>query len=62
MASGRLSGTFTSVTKYTLDLSDLSCCGSFAQLYPTLHNPVDFTTPGFHVLHHLPELAQTHVH
>ena len=24
--------------------------------------PVDCSTPGFSVLHHLPELAQTHVH
>ena len=24
--------------------------------------PMDCTTPGFRVLHHLPELAQTHVH
>ena len=28
----------------------------------TLHDPVDCRTPGFPVLHHLPELAQTHVH
>ena len=27
-----------------------------------LCNPVDCSTPGFSVLHHLPELAQTHVH
>ena len=25
-------------------------------------NPIDCSTPGFPVLHHLPELAQTHVH
>ena len=31
---------------------------SLAQLCPTLCNP----TPGSPVLHHLPELAQTHVH
>ena len=28
----------------------------------TLCNPMDCSTPGFPVLHHLPELAQTHVH
>ena len=28
----------------------------------TLCYPVDCSTPGFSVLHHLPELAQTHVH
>ena len=28
----------------------------------TLCDPMDCKTPGFPVLHHLPELAQTHVH
>ena len=28
----------------------------------TLHNLIDCSTPGFPVLHHLPEPAQTHVH
>ena len=28
----------------------------------TLCDPVDFSMPGFPVLHHLPEPAQTHVH
>ena len=28
-----------------------------AQLCPTLCNPMDCSTPGFPVLHHLPELA-----
>ena len=37
------------------------CC-SVAQSYPTLGNPPDCSTPGCPVLHHLPELAQTHVH
>ena len=37
---------FTSVT--------LSC--------PTLCDPMDYSAPGFPVLHHLLELAQTHVH
>ena len=27
-----------------------------------LYDPVDCSTPGFSILHHLPELAQTHVH
>ena len=35
---------------------------SIAQSYLTLHNPMDWSTPGFPVLHHLWELAQTHVH
>ena len=35
---------------------------SVAQSCPTLCNPMDYSTPGFPVLHYLPELAQTHVH
>ena len=35
---------------------------SVAQSCPTLCNPMDFSTPGLPVLHHLPELAQTRVH
>ena len=37
------------------------CC-SGAQSHPTLCDPMDCSMPGFPVLHHLPELAQTHVH
>ena len=37
------------------------CC-SVAQSCPTLWNPMDCCMPVFPVLHHLPELAQTHVH
>ena len=29
---------------------------------PTVCDPMDCSTPGFPVLHHLPEFAQTHVH
>ena len=36
------------------------CCCSVAQ--STLCDPMDCSMPGFPVLHHLPELAQTHVH
>ena len=32
------------------------------QSCPTLCDPMDCSTPGFFVHHHLPELAQTHVH
>ena len=28
----------------------------------TVYDPVDCSTPGFPVLHHLPEFAQSHVH
>ena len=38
------------------------CCCSVAQLCPTLYDPMDCSTPAFPILHHLPELAQTHVH
>ena len=39
------------------------CCHcSVAQSCPTLCDPKDYCTPGFPVLHQLPELAQTHVH
>ena len=39
-----------------------SCCCSVAQACSTIHDPMDCSTPGFSVLHRLPELAQTHVH
>ena len=35
---------------------------SVTQLCPTLSHPMDCSVPGFPVLHHLPEFAQTHVH
>ena len=38
------------------------CVHSVAKLCPTLCNPMDCSTPGFPVLHCLPELAQIHVH
>ena len=37
-------------------------CHSITKSYSTLHNPMDHSTPGFPVLPHLPEFAQTHVH
>ena len=37
------------------------CC-SVAQSCPTLCNLMDCSTPGFPVLQHLPEFAETHVH
>ena len=36
----------------------LSCCCSVTQSCPTLCNPMDYSTPGFPVLHQLLELAQ----
>ena len=38
-----------------------NCC-SVTQLRLTLCNPMQCSMPGFPVLHHLPELAQTYVH
>ena len=40
----------------------LGCCCSVAQLCLTLFDPMDCSMPGFPVLHHLPEFAQTHVY
>ena len=41
------------------DTSVFSC--SVTQLCPTICDPMDFSMPGIPVLHHLLELAQTHV-
>ena len=38
------------------------CCCSVAKLCLTLSDPMDYSTPGFPVLHYLPEFAETHVH
>ena len=38
------------------------CCFSAAQLHLTFCDPMDCSMPGFPVLQHLPEFAQTHVH
>ena len=42
--------------------SFVSCCCSFTQSCLTLWDSMDCDTPGFPVLQHLLELAQTHVH
>ena len=42
-------------------ITSLSCC-LVAKLCLTLCDPVDWSTPGFPVLHHLLEFAHTHVH
>ena len=39
-----------------------SCCFSVTKSCLTLCNPMDCSTPVFPVLHHLLEVAQTHVH
>ena len=40
----------------------LGFCCSFAKLGLTVCDPMDCSTPGFTVLHLLPEFAQIHVH
>ena len=47
-------------TKWSL-LSKICCC-SVAQSCLTLCDSMDWSTPGFPVLHRLQEFAQTHVH
>ena len=41
--------------------SNSCCCRSVAKVHPTLCNPMDCSTPGLSVHHHLLELAQTPV-
>ena len=41
---------------------EFCCCRWVAEWCPTLCDPIDCSTPGFPVLHHLSELAYTHVH
>ena len=38
------------------------CCCSAAQLHLTICDPMDCSTPGFPILHYLPEFAHTDVH
>ena len=38
------------------------CSCSVSQSCLTICDPMDCSTPGFPVLHHLPELTQTHIH
>ena len=45
-----------------MDNSGKYGCHSVTQSCLTLCDPMDCSTPGFPVHHHLPEFAQTHVH
>ena len=47
--------------KVHLESQTLCCCCSVTKLCLTLCDPMDCSTPGFTVLHHLPEFAQTHI-
>ena len=40
------------------DLSDLAVAAAVAKSYPTLRDPMDCSTPGFLILHHLLELLK----
>ena len=57
-----LSFTPTSMSVFSCSLFLFSWFNSVAQLCPTLCNPMDCSTPGFHVYHQLPEFTQTDVH
>ena len=48
--------------RWSLNVRLTICYCSVAQLCPPLCSPMDCIMPGFPVLHHLLELAQTHVH
>ena len=47
--------------EFSSELPCFGCC-TVAKSYPTLCNPMGCSTPGFSVLHCLPEFAPTHVH
>ena len=51
----------TSFLENVSNLTFCFCC-SVVKLCPTLCDPMNCNTPGFPVLHYLPEFAQTHVH
>ena len=46
---------------YFKECMKLGCC-SITHSRPPLWDPMDCSTPGFPVLHNLPEVVQTHVH
>ena len=48
---------------YKKPVNDWICCCCWAtKSCPTIWNPMDCSTPGFPILHCLPEFAQTYVH
>ena len=63
---GRGRGTTVGRCKVVLskreDISQGCCCCSVTQSCLTLCDPMDCSLPGLPVLHHLQELAQSHVH
>ena len=55
-------------TPVSNSLSSLGCLSQIIIVvvqslnHPALYDPMDYSTPGFPVLRHLPKFAQTHVH
>ena len=66
----KLNQRYWSIKKHRLIILDLWSSkihnlvqfNSVAQSCPSLYDPMDCSTPGFLVLHYLPEFAQIHVH
>ena len=48
-------------TTATFLFSNFCCCCSVTQSCPTLCDPMDCSTPGFPVLHHLPECSNSSI-
>ena len=57
---GSLSPESRAVPSNTVATPHMAMC-MHAQLCPTLCDPMDYSSPGFFVLHYLPEFAQIHV-
>ena len=53
---------FSVVDDAEVDAFCHSLVSSVTQLCPTVCDPMDYSTPGFHVHHQLLELTQTHIH
>ena len=53
---------FLLITKLHCQKTSILCCCSVTQSCPALCDPMNYSTPGFPVIHYLPELAQTHVY
>ena len=51
-----------STSKIILNYSGELLSLTVSQWCLSLCNPMDYSIPGFHVFHHLPEFAQTHAH
>ena len=51
-----------SLLPFSMERLVLGCCHSVAQSCPVLCDSMNCSMPGFPVLHHLLELAQTHVY